>query len=165
MNASFSAFTAKNGTLAAGDEIRVLYTKTGYGADIGGDWSTKSNTALSALSFSSGTLSPAFDKDTLEYTLTLTEPANVTVAVTAANKCNQVYLTVGETSYRRSASIPMEDGKVLTLRCGDAEEGTENTPAVVPTTYTVTVKAGQRIPKDSARWYRQVIQSNGENLK
>ena len=147
VNASFSAFTAKNGTLAAGDEIRVLYTKTGYGADIGGDWSTKSNTALSALSFSSGTLSPAFDKDTLEYTLTLTEPANVTVAVTAANKCNQVYLTVGETSYRRSASIPMEDGTVLTLRCGDAEEGTENTPAVVPTTYTVTVKAGQRIPK------------------
>lgn len=128
VNASFSAFTAKNGTLAAGDEIRVLYTKTGYGADIGGDWSTKSNTALSALSFSSGTLSPAFDKDTLEYTLTLTEPANVTVAVTAANKCNQVYLTVGETSYRRSASIPMEDGTVLTLRCGDAEEGTENTP-------------------------------------
>ncbi len=146
-NASFSAFNTKDGTLAAGDEIRVLYTKTGYGADIGGDWSTQSNTALAALSFSSGTLSPAFNKDTLEYTLTLAEPGDVCVAVTAANKCNQVYLSVGETSYRRSAAIPMEDGTVLTLRCGDAAEATEYNDAVVPTTYIVTVKAGPRIPK------------------
>ena len=29
----------------------------------------------------------------------------------------------------------------------------------------VDYATGQRIPKDSARWYRQVIQSNGEILK
>ena len=31
-----------------------------------------------------------------------------------ANKQNQVYLSVGETSYRRTASIPVADGTVLT---------------------------------------------------
>ena len=139
-NLSFSAFTVQGGTLAAGDEIRVLYTKTGYGKDIGGDWSTAGNTALSALSFSSGTLSPAFDKATTAYTLTLTAPASVKVSTTAANKCNQVYLSVGATSYRRSASVPLESGTVLTVRCGDAAEASGSTPAVKPTVYTVTVK-------------------------
>ena len=139
-NLSFSAFTVQGGTLAAGDEIRVLYTKTGFGKDLGNDWSTAGNTALSALSFSSGTLSPAFDKATTAYTLTLTAPASVKVSATAANKCNQVYLSVGATSYRRSASVPLESGTVLTVRCGDAAEASGSTPAVTPTVYTVTVK-------------------------
>ena len=139
-NLSFSAFTVQGGTLAAGDEIRVLYTKTGFGKDLGNDWSTAGNTALSALSFSSGTLSPAFDKATTAYTLTLTAPASVKVSATAANKCNQVYLSVGATSYRRSASVPLESGTVLTVRCGDAAEASGSTPAVKPTVYTVTVK-------------------------
>ena len=139
-NLSFSAFTVQGGTLAAGDEIRVLYTKTGFGKDLGNDWSTAGNTALSALSFSSGTLSPAFDKATTAYTLTLTAPASVKVSTTAANKCNQVYLSVGATSYRRSASVPLESGTVLTVRCGDAAEASGSTPAVKPTAYTVTVK-------------------------
>ncbi len=139
-NLSFSAFTVQGGTLAAGDEIRVLYTKTGFGKDLGNDWSTAGNTALSALSFSSGTLSPAFDKATTAYTLTLTAPASVKVSTTAANKCNQVYLSVGATSYRRSASVPLESGTVLTVRCGDAAEASGSTPAVKPTVYTVTVK-------------------------
>ena len=139
-NLSFSAFTVQGGTLAAGDEIRVLYTKTGFGKDLGNDWSTAGNTALSALSFSSGTLSPAFDKATTAYTLTLTAPASVKVSTTAANKCNQVYLSVGATSYRRSASVPLESGTVLTVRCGDAAEAGASTPAVKPTVYTVTVK-------------------------
>lgn len=139
-NLSFSAFTVQGGTLAAGDEIRVLYTKTGFGKDLGSDWSTAGNTALSALSFSSGTLSPAFDKATTAYTLTLTAPASVKVSTTAANKCNQVYLSVGATSYRRSASVPLESGTVLTVRCGDAAEASGSTPAVTPTVYTVTVK-------------------------
>ena len=139
-NLSFSAFTVSDGTLGAGDEIRIMYTKTGYGKDIGSDWSTQSNTALSALSFSSGTLSPAFDKATTAYTLTLTAPASVKVSATAANKCNQVYLSVGETNYRRTASIPLESGTVLTVRCGDAAEAGGGAPAVTPTVYTVTVK-------------------------
>ena len=133
-NASFSNFTVKDETLAAGDEIRVMYTKTGYGKDIGSDWSTQSNTALAALSFSGGTLSPAFDESVKSYTLTLSAPGSIKVSATAANKCNQVYLTADGTAYRRSAAVPVESGTVLTVRCGDASE------TVVPTTYTVTVK-------------------------
>lgn len=46
--------------LFAGDVIRVMYTTNGYGADIGGDWNTQSDTSLAALSFSEGVLTPDF---------------------------------------------------------------------------------------------------------
>ena len=139
-NRGFGEFTAVDG-----DEIRVMYTRDG-GKDIGGDWTTMNDTSLTALSFSVGELTPAFNKDTHAYTLKLPEKDNqVTVTATATNKQNQVYLSVGETAYRRTASIPVANGTVLTIRCGDTQEasgeGENATPAVTPTTYTVTVKA------------------------
>ena len=139
-NRGFDEFTAVDG-----DEIRVMYTRDG-GKDIGGDWTTMNDTSLTALSFSIGDLTPAFDKDTHAYTLTLPEKDNqVTVTAAATNKQNQVHLSVGNTEYRRTAAIPMVHGTVLTIRCGDAQEasgeGETATPAVTPTTYTVTVKA------------------------
>ncbi len=142
-NLGFSSFTVADGTLVNGDQIRVMFTLNG-GADIGGSWTTMDDTSLTALSFSAGKLTPEFDKDTTSYTLELAEDVEqVTVTASAANKQNQVYLSVGETSYRRTASIPVATGTVLTIRCGDAQEasgeGENATPAVVPTTYTVTV--------------------------
>lgn len=144
-NRGFTEFTVADGKLADGDQIRVMFTLNG-GADIGGSWTTMNDTSLTALSFSAGKLAPEFDKDTTSYTLELTEGVEqVTVAASAANKQNQVYLSVGETSYRRTASIPVADGTVLTIRCGDAQEasgeGENATPAVTPTTYTVTMIA------------------------
>ena len=144
-NRGFKEFTVADGTLANGDQIRVMYT-CNLGADIGGNWTTMNDTSLTALSFSAGKLAPEFDKDTTSYTLELTEGVEqVTVAASAANKQNQVYLSVGETSYRRTASIPVANGTVLTIRCGDAQEasgeGENATPAVTPTTYTVTMIA------------------------
>ena len=144
-NRGFKEFTVADGKLADGDQIRVMFTLNG-GADIGGNWTTMNDTSLTALSFSAGKLAPEFDKDTTSYTLELTEGVEqVTVAASAANKQNQVYLSVGETSYRRTASIPVADGTVLTIRCGDAREasgeGENATPAVTPTTYTVTMIA------------------------
>ena len=144
-NRGFKEFTVADGTLANGDQIRVMYT-CNLGADIGGNWTTMNDTSLTALSFSAGKLAPEFDKDTTSYTLELSEGVEqVTVAASAANKQNQVYLSVGETSYRRTASIPVADGTVLTIRCGDAQEasgeGENATPAVTPTTYTVTMIA------------------------
>ena len=144
-NRGFKEFTVADGTLANGDQIRVMYT-CNLGADIGGNWTTMDDTSLTALSFSAGKLAPEFDKGTTSYTLELTEGVEqVTVAASAANKQNQVYLSVGETSYRRTASIPVADGTVLTIRCGDAQEasgeGENATPAVTPTTYTVTMIA------------------------
>ena len=142
-NRGFTEFTVADGKLADGDQIRVMFTLNG-GADIGGSWTTMSDSSLTALSFSAGKLAPEFDKDTTSYTLELAEGVEqVTVAASAANKQNQVYLSVGETSYRRTASIPVANGTVLTIRCGDAQEasgeGENATPAVTPTTYTVTV--------------------------
>ena len=139
-NRGFGEFTAVDG-----DEIRVMYTRDG-GKDIGGDWTTMNDTSLTVLSFSAGELTPAFNKDTHAYTLKLPEKDNqVTVTATATNKQNQVYLSVGETAYRRTASIPVANGTVLTIRCGDAQEasgeGENATPAVTPTTYTVTMIA------------------------
>ena len=144
-NRGFTEFTVADGKLADGDQIRVMFTLNG-GADIGGNWTTMNDTSLTALSFSAGKLAPEFDKDTTSYTLELTEGVEqVTVAASAVNKQNQVYLSVGETSYRRTASIPVADGTVLTIRCGDAQEasgeGENATPAVTPTTYTVTMIA------------------------
>ena len=144
-NLGFSNFTVADGTLADGDQIRVMFTLNG-GADIGGSWTTMDDTSLTTLSFSAGKLASEFDKDTTSYTLELAEGVEqVTVAASAANKQNQVYLSVGDTSYRRTASIPVADGTVLTIRCGDAQEasgtGENATPAVTPTTYTVTMIA------------------------
>lgn len=138
-----------NFAVANGDEIRVMYT-CNYGVDIGGDSSTMDNTSLTALSFSGGKLSPEFSSDITEYTLSLPEASDVKVSATAANKQNQVYLSVGDTSYRRTAAIPLKNGDQLTIRCGDAADATTGeypTPAVVPTTYTVTVEvAGSEPP-------------------
>ena len=141
-DAGFTDFTTANGELAAGDEIRVMYT-CDYGIDLGGDWDTMSNTKLAELKFSSGTLTPAFDGDTIAYTLMLPEgqsSADLTITAAAANKQNQVYISANGTSYRRSASVPVQADTVLTLRVGDERDATEDSEAVVPTTYTVTVK-------------------------
>lgn len=126
--------------LFAGDTIRVMYTTNGYGADIGGDWNTQSDTSLAALSFSEGVLTPDFASDKTAYTLTL--PQGVTgirMTATASNKNNQVYLSADGTDYRRVETVPVHNGTVLTIRCGDKAEATEWSPAITPTTYTVTV--------------------------
>ena len=135
--------------LVDGDEVRVMYT-CNLGADIDGDFATMNNTALKTLSFSPGKLLPEFTTDQKEYILSLPEGTTaITVTAAAANKQNQVYLSVGNTSYRRTAEIPVVNGMELTIRCGDAAEATggENpTPEVVPTIYTVTVEVAGSKP-------------------
>ena len=69
-NYGFGAFTVADGTLGSGDEIRIMYTRNGYGADLGGSWDNNDKT-VKWLAFSAGELSPAFHKDTHEYTLTV----------------------------------------------------------------------------------------------
>ena len=135
--------------LVDGDEVRVMYT-CNLGADIDGDFTTMNNTGLKTLSFSPGKLLPEFTTDQKEYILSLPEGTTaITVTAAAANKQNQVYLSVGNTSYRRTAEIPVVNGMELTIRCGDAAEATggENpTPEVVPTIYTVTVEVAGSKP-------------------
>ena len=118
VNVGFDSFTVANGTLCAGDEIRVMYTRTGYGADLGGSFETKQG-YLSALSASSGSLSPIFDKDILSYTLTVPSGVNtVDITATAENKNDKVTVAVGGTEYRRGKSVSVADGAQISVACG-----------------------------------------------
>lgn len=139
-NRGFGDFTVAAGTLGSGDEIRIMYTCNGYGADLGGSWDNHIKT-VKALTFSAGELSPAFDADTHEYTLTVDKGTDsVLVTPTASNKNYQVRTYVGETEYKRTAMVPTVDGTTITVKCGDPSwpnMNNDNEPAQV---YTVNVK-------------------------
>ena len=116
----------KAGTdLLDGDVIRLMYTLD-MGADLGGGWENQ-NGYLSSLSASAGTLAPAFDKETLEYTLTVESGiASVDITAVAENKQEQVTVTAGGTGYRRGENVAVADGTEISIACGEK-------------TYTVTV--------------------------
>ena len=117
-NEGFAAFTVAAGTLEAGDEIRVMYTCS-LGDDLGGSWNNN-DTTVKALTFSDGQLSPTFHKDTDSYTLKLSSKvSSVQVTPTASNKNFQVRTSVDGTEYKRTAKIPVADGTVITVKCGD----------------------------------------------
>jgi hypothetical protein len=139
-NKGVGDYTVAAGTLIAGDEIRIMYSRS-YGEDLGGSWGNNNKT-LSALAFSAGTLSTAFSPDTHAYTLTV--PASTTgvvVTPTAANKNFQVRTKVGNTTYQRTTTVPVTDGTVISVTCGDPTWPTMNDAASVQAeTYTVTVR-------------------------
>lgn len=117
-NEGFGAFTAAKGTLKAGDEIRIMYT-CNYGEDLGGIWGNTDKTVKN-VTFSAGTLDKAFGKNTHEYTLTIpADVSSVVVTPTASNKNYQVRTSVGGTEYARTAEVPVADGAVITVKCGD----------------------------------------------
>ena len=117
-NAGLGEFTVANGKLESGDEIRVMYTCS-LGDDLGGSWNNN-DTTVKALTFSDGQLSPTFHKDTHSYTLKLAaDVSSVQVTPTATNKNFQVRTSVDGTEYKRTAKIPVADGTVITVKCGD----------------------------------------------
>ena len=117
-NEGLGEFTVANGKLEAGDEIRVMYTCS-LGDDLGGSWNNN-DTTVKALTFSDGQLSPTFHKDTDSYTLKLSSKvSSVQVTPTATNKNFQVRTSVDGTEYKRTAKIPVADGTVITVKCGD----------------------------------------------
>lgn len=117
-NEGFGAFTAAKGTLKAGDEIHLMYSMNG-GEDLGGSWENTDKTVKN-VTFSAGTLDKAFEKNTHEYTLTIpADVSGVVVTPTASNKNYQVRTSVGGTEYARTAEVPVADGAVITVKCGD----------------------------------------------
>ena len=117
-NAGLGEFTVANGKLESGDEIRIMYTCS-LGDDLGGSWNNN-DTTVKALTFSDGQLSPTFHKDTDSYTLKLSSKvSSVQVTPTATNKNFQVRTSVDGTEYKRTAKIPVADGTVITVKCGD----------------------------------------------
>ncbi len=140
-NRGFKEFTVADGTLANGDEIRVMYSQNG-GEDIGGSWSNN-DTTVKALAFSDGELYPAFDKDTHDYTLKLSsEVSSVTVTPTASNKNFQVRTSVEGTEYKRTAQVPVANGTVITVKCGDPSWPSMNEGVEKAEEYTITVSTG-----------------------
>ena len=144
-NFGFGEFTVAKGTLCAGDEIRIMYTRTVE--DLGGSWNN-SDTRLKALTFSTGKLAPKFSGDTFTYTLTVPEgTTSLLVTPTAANKNYQVRTYLGTQAtgreYSRTSLIPIENSSVITVVCADDSWPTMNETSDGKRTYTITVVYGE----------------------
>ena len=145
-NFGFGEFTVAKGTLHAGDEIRVMYTRNA-GVDLGGDWNN-SDTRLKALTFSTGKLAPKFSGDTFTYTLTVPDDTTrLLVTPTAANKNYQVRTYLGTQvtgrEYSRTSLIPITNGSVITVVCADDSWPTMNKTSDGKRTYTINVVYGE----------------------
>lgn len=143
-NTGFAGLTVALGTLHAGDEIRIMYTRTAN--DLGGDWYS-SDTRLKALTCSAGKLTPKFSGDGFAYTLTVPEgTTSLLVTPTAANKNYQVRTYLGTQAdgreYTRTSQIPIENGSVITVVCADDSWPTMNEKSDGKRTYTITVEYG-----------------------
>lgn len=144
-NVGFGNFTVANGNLGDGDEIRIMYTRTGYGADLGGTWGGEDaqNTTLKALEVTGGTIFPAFTSGTIgstnEYTLKIDdEKAEIKITPTATNKnfLVKTFLneqvtnnTEGVSFYKRTQTIPVVAGDTIYVGCGVKGWPTMNTQA------------------------------------
>ncbi len=97
------------------DVIEVLYTCT-MGADLGSDYANPS-AAITALTVSTGELSPAYSQDVKAYTLTVAEDVDVVkIGMEMENYGAAVTCTVGEVSYKYMRAIPVTNGTVITLK-------------------------------------------------
>ena len=147
-NYGFAEFTVANGTLKAGDRISVMYTCT-LGSDIGGAVEGNTDTTLKALSAANGKLSPAFDKETMSYTLTMEEGKHtVTLDYTASNKAFQVrtylngYDPAAAKYYSVGEAISVKEGDVIYVACGDPSWPSmagNDALKIVPHVYAITV--------------------------
>ena len=141
-NEGFAAFTVANGKLADGDVIRVMYTREGLGADLGGTWGN-SDTTIKALEIQGGKLASAFTPgeagNTYEYTLAIDgESADLRLTPTASNKnfLTKIFLnekvtgnTEGFSFYKRTESIPVKAGDTIYVGCGARAWPTMNNQA------------------------------------
>lgn len=141
-NEGFAAFTVANGKLADGDVIRVMYTREGLGADLGGTWGN-SDTTIKALEIQGGKLASAFTPGEAgglyEYTLAIDgESADLRLTPTASNKnfLTKIFLnekvtgnTEGFSFYKRTESIPVKAGDTIYVGCGARAWPTMNNQA------------------------------------
>ena len=130
-NEGFGAFTVKNGKLASGDVIRIMFTSSGYGADLGGTWGN-SDTTVKALTVDGAMLTPNFIPGEAggqyNYTLIINgESASVKLTPTASNKNFQVKTFLnekvtdrseGSSFFKRTETIPVKAGDTIYVGCG-----------------------------------------------
>ena len=130
-----------------GDEVALLYSVTG-GSDLGGYWGNNDKT-VKAIEISDGQLSPAFDRDTKEYTLTLDDDVSeIYLKPEASNKNFQVRVYVNSQRYKATQAIPVSNGTVIYIICGDPSWTPSNVEAddVPAETYTITVNTADGDP-------------------
>lgn len=136
------SYSVSDGTIEAGDEITVVYSLTG--SDMGGTYSNNDKTVRD-VRFSSGVLNQTFDKDTHSYTLTVIQGvSSILVTPTASNKNFQVRTTVNGKTYKRTEMVPVSDGTVISVVCGDPSWPSMNNyggaSSVQAESYTFTVQ-------------------------
>ncbi len=148
-NRGFGEFTVENGNFEDGDEVHIMYTCS-YGADLGGSWDNN-ETTLNDISVRAGakesiyTLSPEFNKDTHEYSVSIPVTTNsLFVKPTATNKNYQVRTYLNEynstsVGYKRSEAIPVENGSEIIIGVGDPAWPGMNS-STQATKYTVTIE-------------------------
>lgn len=138
-NEGVTSYTVADGGLKSGDELRFMYTNANSGgADIGGGYGSEDKT-LKAVSVTGGNVSEDFSPEIKEYTLK-TSSASVQIVPTASNKNYQVKIFVGDTEYARGADIPVSEGTVITVKCGDPSWPTMNASSSPAEVYKFTVK-------------------------
>ena len=152
-NKGFNEFGVANGKLHAGDEIRVMYTSTGYGEDLGADWSN-SDKRVKSLAFSfenprdklsnHAIMVPAFSPDVHDYELIVRSDSekieNFRIVPTAKNKQYQVHTDIDNVEYRPTDLVKeLTYGSVITVRSGDPSWETANPNTAPAEVYTIRV--------------------------
>ena len=141
-NEGFQVFSVADGKLGDGDYIRIMYTTTGYGEDLGGTW-YDSYTTLDSLGVEGGTLlsefTPGESGGSYDYTLLISgNSANVKLTPTATNKnfLTKIFLnekvtsnTEGGSFYKRTQYIPVTTGDTIYVGCGARAWPTMNNQA------------------------------------
>ena len=154
VNEGLDAFSVKNSKLKDGDVIRVMYTTTGYGEDIGGSWNN-TDTSLKTLNVTGGKLTTDLASGRTDYVLVLPESqttdsaASVKISYAATNKNYQarMYLNTykDETQrYKSGEYMSVTPGDVIYIGVGETAWPTMNTAdetgrKTVPTKYTIQV--------------------------
>ncbi len=140
VNRGFDQMTIKDG-----DVIQVEYT-CDLGEDLGSSFNVKDK-RVSALNVSTGDLSPEFDPDFDRYNLIVPEGTeSISIYTTAVNRNYLVKSIVGGKEYERGAKIPISDGTVVTVKCGDPSwpsmNSYEQEDTVKPVVYKINVYEG-----------------------
>lgn len=148
-NFGFGEFTVANGKLADGDVIRIMYTRD-LGVDLGGTWGN-SDTTIKALEIQGGELmdefTPGEPGGSYEYVLAINGAGNVQLTPTASNKnyLTKMFLnekvtsdTEGVSFYKRTQSIPVKDGDVIYIGCGEKAWPSMNKQGAEARKYTGT---------------------------
>lgn len=148
-NEGFGEFTVANGKLQDGDVIRIMYTRD-LGVDLDGTWGN-SDTTLQALEVQGGELmgefTPGEPGGSYEYVLAIKGAGSVQLTPTAANKnyLTKMFLNEKVTSdvegvsfYKRTQSIPVKDGDVIYIGCGEKAWPSMNKQGAEAREYTGT---------------------------